>query len=129
MDQDSLILITGANGFVGPRVAESLLNLGYRNLRCFVRPTSNLTALEQLVGRWSQARIEVMRGNLLSLSDCIAAAKDAAIVFHLAAGRGEKSFPDAFLNSVVTTRNLARSIARSQVLAAVRQHQLVCGIR
>src|SRR5581483_5015310 len=34
------------------------------------------------------------------------AAKDAAVIFHLAAGRGEKSFPDAFLNSVVTTGNL-----------------------
>ena len=47
-----------------------------------------------------------MRGNLLSPNDCVAATKNAAIVFHLAAGRGEKSFPDAFLNSVVTTRNL-----------------------
>jgi len=28
------------------------------------------------------------------------------IVYHLAAGRGEKSYPDAYLNSVVTTRNL-----------------------
>ena len=28
------------------------------------------------------------------------------VVFHLAAGRGEKSFPDAFMNSVVATRNL-----------------------
>jgi nucleoside-diphosphate-sugar epimerase len=105
-DRDSLILITGANGFVGPRVVQSLLNLGYRNLRCFVRSTSNLTEIEQLTRRQSEARIEVQRGNLLSLSDCIAATKDAAIVFHLAAGRGEKSFPDAFLNSVVTTRNL-----------------------
>jgi nucleoside-diphosphate-sugar epimerase len=29
-----------------------------------------------------------------------------AVIFHLAAARGEKSVPDAFLNSVVTTRNL-----------------------
>ena len=28
------------------------------------------------------------------------------VVFHLAAARGEKSIPDAFMNSVVTTRNL-----------------------
>ena len=27
-------------------------------------------------------------------------------MYHLAAGRGEKSYPDAFMNSVVTTRNL-----------------------
>jgi nucleoside-diphosphate-sugar epimerase len=103
---NDVILITGANGFIGPRVVLSLLNLGFRNLRCFVRPTSDLRKLEALQKAGTDARIEVMRGNLLSLNECIAATKDAAIVIHLAAGRGEKSFPDAFLNSVVTTRNL-----------------------
>jgi nucleoside-diphosphate-sugar epimerase len=29
-----------------------------------------------------------------------------AVIYHLAAGTGEKSFPDAFMNSVLTTRNL-----------------------
>ena len=107
VDRDDLILITGANGFIGPHVLESCLNLGFRNLRCLVRPTSDLTKLDALVAVASNdARIEVMRGNLLSVGDCIAAAKGAKIVIHLAAGRGEKSFPDAFLNSVVTTRNL-----------------------
>jgi nucleoside-diphosphate-sugar epimerase len=47
-----------------------------------------------------------MNGNLLSPKDCSAAVEGARMVFHLAAGRGEKSFPDAFVNSVVTTRNL-----------------------
>jgi nucleoside-diphosphate-sugar epimerase len=52
------------------------------------------------------ARIEVLKGNLLSREDCEAASKDVAVIFHLAAGTGEKCFPDAFMNSVVTTRNL-----------------------
>ena len=50
--------------------------------------------------------MEVIRGNLLSREDCITATRGVAVIFHLAAGRGEKSFPDAFINSVVTTRNL-----------------------
>jgi nucleoside-diphosphate-sugar epimerase len=29
-----------------------------------------------------------------------------AVIYHLAAGTGEKSYPDAFMNSVITTRNL-----------------------
>jgi len=107
VNRDDLILITGANGFIGPHVVESLLNLGFCNLRCFVRSTSNLTKIGALGARsYNDVRIEVIRGNLLSVSDCITATKDVAIVIHLAAGRGEKSFPDAFLNSVVTTRNL-----------------------
>lgn len=107
INRGDLILITGANGFIGPHVLKGLLNLGFCNLRCFVRPTSDVTRIGGLVALGNDgARIEVIRGNLLSVSDCIAATKDVAVVIHLAAGRGEKSFPDAFLNSVVTTRNL-----------------------
>jgi len=39
-----------------------------------------------------------------------------AVIFHLAAGRGEKSFPDAFMNSVVTTRNLLEASLRHTCL-------------
>jgi nucleoside-diphosphate-sugar epimerase len=53
-----------------------------------------------------------MKGNLLSSEDCAAATKDVAVIFHLAAGTGEKSFPDAFMNSVVTTRNLLEGSLR-----------------
>jgi len=52
------------------------------------------------------ARIEVFRGNLLNREDCEAASKDVALILHLAAGIGEKSFTDAFVNSVEATRNL-----------------------
>jgi nucleoside-diphosphate-sugar epimerase len=54
----------------------------------------------------SGANVEIVEGNLLSGADCLEATKGAALVLHLAAARGEKSFPDAFMNSVVTTRNL-----------------------
>jgi nucleoside-diphosphate-sugar epimerase len=57
-----------------------------------------------------------MYGNLLGQEDCTAACKDVSIVFHLAAGRGEKSYPDAFLNSVITTRNLLNACAQSMSL-------------
>jgi nucleoside-diphosphate-sugar epimerase len=49
--------------------------------------------------------MDVVRGNLLSPADCRSAVQDAAVIFHLATG-GDKSYPDAFMNSVVTTRNL-----------------------
>ncbi len=114
---DDLILVTGASGFIGARVVESLLNLGFRNLRCFARASSKAVGAEAFGERSRRAaRIEVKRGNLLSGEDCAAATKDVKVIFHLAAGRGEKSFPDAFMNSVVTTRNLLEASLRHQCL-------------
>ena len=102
-----LILVTGATGFIGRRVVKALLDLGFSNLRCLARPSSNRVALDEVLhSHASGAQVEVMTGNLLSTRDCASATKDAKLVFHLAAGRGAKSFPDAYLNSVVTTRNL-----------------------
>jgi len=104
---DDPILVTGATGFIGTRVIRRLLDRGFRNLRCLVRPSSDMSRFEAAaLGHHSAAKVQLIRGNLLSREDCIAATKDAVVVIHLAAARGEKSFPDAFMNSVVTTRNL-----------------------
>ena len=101
------ILITGAAGFIGSRVAQNLLDRGYRNLVCFVRPTSDIDAIEAIIqNRPRDVRVEILKGNLLSRKDCEAACEGTRVILHLAAGIGEKSFPDAFLNSVVATRNL-----------------------
>lgn len=110
---NDLILITGASGFIGTRVVESLLNLGFGHLRCFVRPASDVVAIRRFsIRNGNRVQIEVARGNLLSREDCALATRDVKLIFHLAAGRGEKSFPDAFMNSVVTTRNLLEESAR-----------------
>ena len=110
---DDRILVTGAAGFIGARVVEHLLDRGFRNLACFARPSSDLTRIEAIVKRHPQSvRVDILKGNLLSPADSEAACKDAAIVFHLAAGTGEKSTPDAFMNSVVTTRNLLEACLR-----------------
>jgi nucleoside-diphosphate-sugar epimerase len=104
MPQDP-ILVTGSNGFIGSHVMRILIEKGFRNLRGFVRPSSNLSAIEKLRHIHPDAKIELFSGNLLSVEDCARAAEDAALIFHLAAGI-EKTFPGSYLNSVVTTRNL-----------------------
>lgn len=111
-EKNELILVTGSSGFIGSRLVQRLLDLGFQNVRCFTRPSSNKTRVDALSGLCRNgALVEVIEGNLLSPEDCIAATQEAAVIFHLAAGRGEKSYPDAYMNSVVTTRNLLEASA------------------
>lgn len=110
IEQDALILITGANGFIGSRVVEVLLRLGYRNLRCLVRPSSNLERLKEILSAADAQSVEILAGNLLSQDDANCAALKSSVVFHLAAGV-EKTFAGCYLNSVVTTRNLLEAVA------------------
>src|SRR5437764_9746554 len=111
------ILVTGAAGFIGPRLVRVLLDLGFHNVRCFVRPSSDTSRIDTITrNRQDAARVDIIKGNLLSRADCVAATRDVAVVFHLAAGRGEKSFPDAFMNSVVATRNLLDATLQHQSL-------------
>ncbi|MGC1581354.1 MAG: NAD-dependent epimerase/dehydratase family protein, partial [Candidatus Acidiferrales bacterium] len=112
---DAPILITGSNGFIGSRVVETLIRLGFSNLRCFVRPSSNLTALSALLAASPGGRAALMAGNLLSREDCARGTRDVQVIFHLAAGI-EKTFPGSFLNSVITTRNLLDAAVESGCL-------------
>jgi len=109
------ILITGSNGFIGCRVVAALLRAGFTNLRCLVRPTSNVGKLREVLATASAARVELIQGNLLSPEDCVNAAKDSAVIFHLAAGI-EKTFAGCFMNSVVATRNLLDATLRFGML-------------
>jgi nucleoside-diphosphate-sugar epimerase len=102
---NDLIVVTGASGFIDTRVVQRLVERGFRNIRCLVRPSSDAKA-RNLVAIGKPGEIDIFLGNLLSREDCLAVTKDAVAVIHLAAGRGEKSYPDAFMNTAVTTRNL-----------------------
>ena len=114
IEPDDLILVTGASGFIGKRVVQRLIDTGFRNVRCLVRPSSK-SKLSGLLSIGNAGEVEIVRGNLLSREDCVAIARDAKAVIHLAAGRGEKSFPDAFMNSAVTTRNLLEACVQHGV--------------
>lgn len=111
------ILITGATGFIGSRLVETLLDLGFRNLLCTVRPASKVERLETLASHGGNgAEIKVVSGNLLSPEVCTIATRNVAVIFHLAAGGSSKSYPDAFLNTVVTTRNLLEASLQHKCL-------------
>lgn len=103
---EDCLFITGSNGFIGAKVVEALLERGYFNLRCFVRPSSRTENLKKVLSRHPAARqVQIISGDLLSCDDCRKAAQGVSIVYHLAAGI-EKSFAGAFMNSALATRNL-----------------------
>jgi nucleoside-diphosphate-sugar epimerase len=100
------ILVTGSNGFIGAKVVEILLEYGFSNLRCFVRPSSKLDRLKQILEKYGAGKTaEIVSGDLLSRDDCRRAAEGMSVIYHLAAGM-EKSFAGAFMNSALATRNL-----------------------
>ena len=100
------ILVTGSNGFIGVKVVERLLQYGYSNLRCFVRPSSRLDSLKDTLRQLDRDRsVEIFTGDLLSRDDCHRAAEGVTLIYHLAAGF-DKSFAGAFMNSALGTRNL-----------------------
>jgi len=103
---DDRILITGSTGFIGAKVVETLLEYGFSKLRCFVRPSSRLERLENVLRRFDAGKnVELISGDLVSREDCQKAAKGVSIIYQLAAGI-EKSFAGAFMNSALATRNL-----------------------
>ncbi|HEV2320217.1 MAG TPA: NAD(P)-dependent oxidoreductase [Verrucomicrobiae bacterium] len=100
------ILITGSNGFIGAKVVEILLEYGFSNIRCFVRPSSDLARLQSALRRFPESKgVEFVCGDLLLREDCKAAARGASVIIHLAAGF-EKSFSSVYMNSAVATENL-----------------------
>ena len=77
---DARILVTGSNGFIGARVVGILLEYGFCNLRCLVRPSGQLGRLQDVLSRFEAAKnVELITGDLLSLDDCQKAAEGASI--------------------------------------------------
>ena len=52
-----LVLVTGANGFIGSHLVEALLSRNY-DVRCLVRSTSDLTFIHDLPVEWAYADLQ-----------------------------------------------------------------------
>jgi nucleoside-diphosphate-sugar epimerase len=110
---DETLLVTGANGFIGRKVIDTLAGYGFLRIRRFIRPSRDREGREHPSDSAKPGGVESVEGNLLSRDDCAAAVEGVSVIYHLAAATSEKSHAAAFLNSVVTTRNLMDAALQS----------------
>lgn len=82
MTPDSTVLITGAGGFIGGRIAEVLYCSGYRNIRAGVRRWSSAARVGRLP-------IEIALCDVTNRSHLQACLKDVSAVVHCAVGSRE----------------------------------------
>ncbi|OIV89709.1 hypothetical protein TanjilG_30585 [Lupinus angustifolius] len=75
------ILVTGASGYLGGRLCNSLLRQGY-SVRVLIRPTSNLSDLPPPS---SSASLEIVYGDVTDYASLLSAFSGCSVVFHVAA--------------------------------------------
>lgn len=113
------VLVTGAGGFLGQRIARSLLQQGVEDLRLHVRQRPPEGLVEELRAAFPQARIEWAGANLLARDALASLVADVDCLVHAAAGmRGAAA--DMFANSVVATRNLLEAAGAAGVRRVVQ---------
>jgi dihydroflavonol-4-reductase len=102
-----ITLVTGANGHIGSRIVQRLIERG-RRVRAFVRPNADLSALQGL-------DVELVRGDVLDQASLEAALAGVQRVFHTAAVFNTRLADESEMQrtNVEGTRNL---------LAALKKH-------
>lgn len=96
-------LITGASGFIGQHLAETLIRRG-DSVRCLVRQSSQTQLLESL-------GVDLVRGHLGDPDSLDAALEDVDVVFHLAGATAAFSEADFMRVNREGTENLASRCA------------------
>ncbi|MGF1524778.1 MAG: NAD-dependent epimerase/dehydratase family protein [Leptolyngbyaceae cyanobacterium] len=101
--QDKKVLVTGATGFTGANLTRKLVNMGV-DVRAIARPTSNLSAFEDLPITW-------FRGDVFDADLIEQAMADVSYVFHMVTPFREAKSADAVYHNVHTlsTQLLAKA--------------------
>ncbi len=106
MDERPLVLLTGATGYIGGRLAPRLLDAGYR-VRCLVRDPARLQ------GREWVARVELVTGDVLEPETLPAAMTGVSAAYYLIHSMaGGEDFSD---RDVRAARNFGSAAAQAGV--------------
>ena len=106
-----IVLVTGANGFLGTALVSSLIEQTEHEIRCLVRQGSSHDKLDTLIRDFSH-RCRIVYGSLNRCEDCLEMIKGVECVFHLASAKGGPP-AEMFKDSSVATRNLLDAIKDS----------------
>lgn len=96
-------LVTGAAGFIGSHIVESLIELGstvkgFDDLES--GQLSNLDEVRTIAGEKAWSRFTLIKGDIRNMEDCRKACEDVDIIVHLAA---VSSIPNSIMQPHVTT--------------------------
>ncbi len=92
------ILVTGATGFLGSHLTESLVRKGHK-VRCLIRKTADLKWIKNLP-------VEFVAGDLFDEKAILSAVKDVEYIYHVAGVTSSKTKNGYYLGNQFTTRNL-----------------------
>ena len=99
------IFITGAGGFLGKRLVNSLLINGCTDLVLGIRQAKSVEPLRAIAASYPNAKIELVNANLMNKGQLKGIFKNVDVLIHAAAGM--KGAPaDMYMNSVIASRNL-----------------------
>jgi nucleoside-diphosphate-sugar epimerase len=111
-------LLTGAGGFLGKQIAESLLAQGVTDLRLHFRQKPPIGLIEELKQRHPDANIDWVGASLLARGRLNELVTGVDCVIHAAAGM-KGAVADMFANTVLGTRNLLEVAATHGVRRVV----------
>ncbi len=116
MNDPKLVLVTGATGYVGGRLAPRLLDAGYR-VRCLVRDAGRLR------GRPGRSRLEVVEGDALVPESLIPAMRDVSAAYYLI--HGTKGGQANAERDLLAARNFTRCASQAGMERIIYLGELV----